>query len=169
MTEDLFDVELDFTWAHNSVVDKLELKFPKGIAIAGTPGTAPEDSSVDHHWKDVIGVRLGGDYVVLPGRLALRAGGFFESQGQDDEYLNIDFHLGHRIGVGGGGTVRLGPVDVSVAYQHTFFGALDNGGRGALKAISGDITSKFRSRQAINGGRLETSLNEFGLAGTVRF
>lgn len=172
MTEDLFDVELDFTWAHNSVVDNLQLRFKPRTPIAlgsGTFSSAPENSDVAHNWKDVIGVRLGGDYVVLPGRLALRAGGFFESKGQDDEYLNVDFHLGHRIGVGGGATVRLGPVDVSLAYQHTFFGALDNGGRGALLAISGDKASDFRSRQAVNGGRLETSLNEFGLAGTVRF
>ena len=58
---------------------------------------------------------------------------------------------------------------MSAAYQHTFFGALDNGGKGALKAISGDKSTDYRSRQSVNGGRLESSLNEFGLAGTVRF
>lgn len=169
LTDDLFDAELDFTYAHNSVVKDLELYFPSGIKINGTPGYAPTDSSVAHHWNDVVGVRLGGDFVVLPGRLALRVGGFYESQGQDDEYLNIDFHLGSRVGVGGGGTVRLGPVDVSIAYQHTFFGELNNGGKGALKGISGDLTTGNRTQQAVNGGSLRTSLNEAGLAGTLHF
>lgn len=169
LSQDLFDAELDFTYAHNSVLEDLELSFPAGIAINGTPGEAPADANVAHHWKDVFGVRLGGEYVVLPGRLALRAGGFFETKGQDDEYLNIDFHLGTRVGVGGGGTVRLGPVDVSLAYQHTFFGELDNKGKGALKAISGDKDNANRSRQSVNGGSLRTSLNEIGLAGTFHW
>ena len=94
---------------------------------------------------------------------------FFESQGQGEEYLNLDFHLGPRFGVGGGGTVRLGPVDVSVAYQHTFFGELSNGGKGDLLAISGDMSTANRSRQAVNGGSLRSSLNEVGLAGTFHF
>jgi long-chain fatty acid transport protein len=173
MTDDLFDVEMDFTYAHNSVVDDLELHFQPGIKINGTPGEAPADSSVTHNWKDVFGVRLGGDFVAIPGKLAVRAGGFFESKGQDDEYLNIDFDMGMRVGVGGGATVRLGPVDVSLAYQHTFFGDLDNGGKGALKAISGDqapdLQPPNRSRQSVNGGKLTTSLNEVGLAGTFHF
>lgn len=169
LSEDLFDVELDFTWAHNSVVDNLELRFKPGVAIKGTPGYAPENADVAHEWRDVFGVRLGGDFVVLPGRLAVRAGAFYESKGQDDKYLNVDFHLGHRIGVAGGATVRLGPVDLAAAYQHTFFGTLDNGGQGLLKAISGDRASGFRSQQAVNGGKLESSLNEFGLSGTLRF
>lgn len=194
LAEDLFDVELDFTWANNSAVKDLEVTFSSGIPInfpgSGALGSVPVNSNVPHHWRDVFGVRLGGDYVVLPRRLALRAGGFFETKGQDDRYLNIDFDLAWRAGVSGGATVRLGPVDISVMYGHTFFGTLDNHGDGALHAISGDPNGPvvgdstgactdvappagskacLRSWQAINGGRLTASLNEFGLAATGRF
>ncbi|HZF55028.1 MAG TPA: outer membrane protein transport protein [Polyangiaceae bacterium] len=169
LSEDLFDVELDFTWAHNSVLKNLELSFPKGVAIKGTPGAAPEDSDVAHEWRDVVGVRLGGDYVVAPNLLAVRAGAFYETKGQDDEYLNIDFHLGSRVGLSAGATLRVWRLDLSLAYQHTFFGTLDNGGSGSLKAISGDQSSAFRSRQGINGGKLTTSLDEIGLGATFHY
>lgn len=170
LSEDVFDIELDFTWANNSAVDIVELRFEPNVPVAGTSnGFVPTNGDIPHEWKDVLGVRLGGDVVVLPGRLALRAGGFFETKGQDDEYLNLDFHMGMKAGVSGGATVRLGPVDVSAAYQHTFYGALDNGGKGAVRALSGDASTGFRSRQFVNGGRLESSLNEVALGGSVRF
>jgi hypothetical protein len=170
LSQDVFDIELDFTWANNSAVDTVEIRFQPDVPVAGTSnGFVPVNGDIPHEWKDVLGVRLGGDFVVLPGRLALRAGGFFETKGQDDEYLNLDFHMGTKGGISGGATVRVGPVDVSAAYQHTFYGALDNGGRGAVPALSGDASTGFRSRQFVNGGRLESSLNEVALGGTLRF
>ncbi len=196
LSEDLFDVELDLTWAHNSAVDAVELRFlgdpdigGQQIHVNGTPGNVPTNGDVPHEWKDVLGVRLGGDYVVLPNTLALRAGGFFETKGQDDEYLNLDFHVGSKVGLGGGATVRIGPIDVSVAYQHTFFGDIDNGGKGCVAGLSGDASPEqkdssntcgknsdgtrtygpFRTRQAVNGGKLTSSMNEVALGGTLRF
>ncbi|WP_437966441.1 hypothetical protein WMF04_43720 [Sorangium sp. So ce260] len=170
MVDDLFDVELDFTWANNSAVDAIEVRLREGIPVRGTVvGTVPPNADVPHRWRDVLGVRLGGDFVVLPNLLALRAGGFFEQKGQDDADLNLDFHLGYRVGVGAGVTARVGPVDISAAFQHTFFGALDNGGKGRIKAVSGAVPSGYRSIQSVNGGRFESSLDEFGLSGTMRF
>jgi long-chain fatty acid transport protein len=177
LTEDLFDVEFNITYANNSAMDVMEIRFRGDpsvpgarIPVKGTPAYVPTNADIPHHWKDVLGLRLGGDFVVLPARLALRAGAFFETKGQDDEWLNPDFHLGERIGVSGGGTVRVGPVDISLAYQHTFFGALDNEGKGSLKALSGAATAPDgRSYQTVNGGKLESSLNEIALGATLRF
>jgi len=169
IAEDLFDVEMDVTYAHNSVVDNLEVRFKDGIKVNGTPGTIPTNADIPHQWKDVFGVRLGGDFVAIPGFLAVRAGGFYETSGQDAAYLNPDFHNGWKAGVGGGATVRLGRVDVSLAYQHTFFETLDNGGKGLVYALSGDATTGYRSKHNVNGGSLSSSLNEVALGGTVRF
>ncbi len=178
MSEDLFDVEANFTYANNAAVKNIEVRFNPGIRINGTPGNLPENADIPHNWGDVFGVRLGGEYVVLPSRLALRAGGFYESSGQDPRYLNIDFHLSERVGLSGGASVRLGPVDVTVAYQHTFFGATDNGGRGSLYGLSGDASTAdvpnkpggaFRTYQAVNGGKLTSELNEVALGATLRF
>lgn len=170
MSEDLFDLELDLTWSNNSALDAVEVRFKEGIPVRGTDvGFVPQNADIPHGWRDVLGVRVGGDVVVLPSLLAFRAGGFYETKGQDDEYLNLDFHVGWRAGMAAGATVRLGPVDVSVAYQHTLFGSLDNGGEGAVKALSGDASTGFRSVQSVNGGRLESSLDEVALGATLRF
>lgn len=169
MTEDLFDLELDLTYANNSAMDAIEIRFDPGIKVNGTPGEVPQNGDIPHQWKDVLGFRLGADYNLLPGFLTLRAGGFFEAKGQDDEYLNLDFHMGAKGGIAGGATVRLGPIDVAAAYQHVFYGTLDNGGKGALKALSGDASTAYRSQQSVNGGSFSSQLNEIDLGATLRF
>ena len=196
MSEDLFDVEVDFTYANNSSVQNLNLGFVPGIKIQdGSPsgvGQVPTNGNIPHNWKDVVGVRLGGDFVAVPNLLSLRAGGFYETKGQDDQYLSLDFDLAQKIGVAGGATVRLGPIDLTLGYQHTFYGTLNNGGQGKIYALSGDSSGTssqngaaplcgndpknpaigpgcFRSYQPVNGGILTASLNEVGLAATARF
>ena len=170
-SQDLFDLELDLTWAHNSAVDQLTLTFNDRHQINGTPGTVPLDGSIIHNWKDVLGVRLGGEVIPVPDLLALRLGGFFESKGVDDEFLNIDFHVSERVGIsGGGGRLRFGPVAIAVSYQPTFVFDLGNGGNGQVRGLSGDATTgDFRTRQAINGGNANSSLDEVGLAVSYHF
>jgi len=170
ISQDLFDVELDLTWANNSAVEAVILRFNEGTNINGTPGQVPQNADIPHHWRDVLGIRLGADYVPIPDLLAVRLGGFFETQGVDDEYLNLDFHAGAKTGVAGGLTVRLGPVDISAAYQHTFYWTLDNEGQGKVKTVSGDATTgDFRTRQTVNGGSTTASLDEVALGATYRF
>jgi long-chain fatty acid transport protein len=169
LSQDRFDVEVDLTWAHNSSIDNIEIRFEEGIDVAGTPGTVPVNADVPHNWKDVLGVRVGSEVTVLPNLLGVRGGGFFESKGQDDEFLNLDFHMGWKLGLSLGGVVRLGPVDIDLAYQHVFFGTLDNEGDGAVKGLSGDATTGFRTQQVVNGGSFDSSLNEIALGAKVRF
>jgi long-chain fatty acid transport protein len=156
----------------------------------GCIGGVPTNGGIPHHWKDVFGVRVGGDFVVLPNMLSLRAGGFYESKGVDDAYLNLDFDEAEKVGVSGGLTFRAGPVDISAGYAHTFYGTLNNNGNGQVYGLSGDGTGAsmgacgtkpamnptptnvpgcFRSYQNVNGGILTSQINEFGLAGTVHF
>lgn len=179
MASEVFDIEVDFTWAHNSQFEALELAFGctdrtpdqchaglTDVPIVGTPGNAPRNGDIPHNWRDVFGARWGGDYNVVPDLLALRVGGFVESKGGDDAYVHPDFAQGMRGGVGGGLTVRLSFVDLSAAYQHTFYTTQDNGGAGAIRAISGDLTTDNRSRQVVNGGKLTANLNEIALGAT---
>ncbi|MEM1028823.1 MAG: hypothetical protein AAGN82_00645 [Myxococcota bacterium] len=169
-SQDLFDVEVDLTWAHNSQIDQVEILLDEAFNINGTTGRVPQDASVPHPYRDVFGVRLGGEYVPIPDLLALRLGGFFESRGVSAEDVYIDFHLGERVGVAGGVAARLGAVDIALSYQHTFFLPLDNGGRGRNFALSGGSDrGDDRSLQAINGGRATSSLNEVGLGVTYHY
>ena len=67
--------------------------------------------------KDQFTVRAGAEYNVLPGILALRAGGSYELRGQDPESLNVLGYMLSRIGIHGGLTVRVaGKTDLSIGY-----------------------------------------------------
>lgn len=171
LSQDLFDAELDFTWANNSSVDKLALAFPAGIQVNGTVQGAnlPTNGDIPHNWKDVFGVRLGGDFNVIPNMLALRAGGWLETKGQDNEHLALDFDVAEKFGVAGGVTFRLGPIDTHAGFQHTFYGTIDNKGKGVIQGLSGEVDAGNRTRQAVNGGKLTNYMNEFGLAGLLHF
>ncbi|MEZ4308108.1 MAG: hypothetical protein R3F14_08695 [Polyangiaceae bacterium] len=178
MSEDLFDVEANFTYANNSSVQNLEVRFNPGIIINGTQGgTLPANADIPHNWKDVFGVRVGGEAVILPSLLSARAGFFYESKGQDDAYLQLDFHNGEKVGLSGGASVRVWRLDISASYQHTFFGTLDNGGKGSLYGLSGDGATEenpgpggpARTFQAVNGGKLESDMNEVAVGVTGRW
>jgi long-subunit fatty acid transport protein len=190
LSQDVFDVEVDFTWANNSAVQNINLQFNTNPVIPIEPGNlgkVPANGDIPHLWKDVVGIRVGGDVAVVPNRLSLRAGGFYETPGQNANTLNLDFDLAQKIGLSGGATLRVGMFDLSAGYQHTFYGTLNNGGNGSVYALSGDASGTsdgacgtnpanptigkgcFRSWQAVNGGSLRESLNEVGFSATVRF
>jgi long-subunit fatty acid transport protein len=172
IADDVFDLELDFSYTRNSAYDKIMLRFPadRVIEVKGTGGAVPQNNDVPLEIKgDTIGVRLGGEYVLLADRLALRAGGWWEPNVQRPEYLNVAVVASQRIGVAGGVLVRLGPVDVEAGYMHIFFEDVDNGGDGRVRAISGDSSAGNRSPYAINGGKLSQSANIVSVGAAARF
>lgn len=171
MSEDLFDVELDLTWSHTSAVKNIEIRLAEGtqLNVGGTTAPAPVNADVPRNWRDIMGVRLGGEYVVIPDLVAVRAGGFFETQGVDDAFLSLDFQQALKAGMSVGATVRLAMLDVSLGYMHTFFGTLDNAGKGQVHGLSGVESAGFRTPEVINGGRLTGRLDEVALGVTAHF
>jgi len=175
IAHDVFDIEADFTWSHNSVFENLEIRFPDNPPVnidwlAG--GIAPPNADVPHHFRDVFGLRLGADYVVIPSKLAVRAGGFFESRGQDDQYLNIDFVPAARFAATAGATFRVGDFDLMVAGSHIFPSKLDNGGHGALRGLAGSqATSPVvnRTQFFINGGSVTQRATTLAIGSTWHF
>jgi long-chain fatty acid transport protein len=145
LSQDQFDAEVDLTWANNSSLDSFQVRFPGDatgegvIPINGTGnGKLPPNADVPKKFRDVIGVRAGGDYNLVPDKLAARAGVFYETTGQDPTYQNIDFMGAARFGVAAGGTfrIRLGKeenaddedappsrasaIEISLGYGHVF-------------------------------------------------
>jgi long-chain fatty acid transport protein len=91
---------------------------PEGANLAGVP---VDDVVLPHNWRDQIALRIGGDYNVIPGMLALRAGLSFESNGVSRGYEQLSFRPGRRFGLHAGVTYRIAHrVDVSLAYAHLF-------------------------------------------------
>ena len=161
MAQDVWDLELNVTWANDSAIDTLQIRFPGTadgtngvIPVAGTPGTVPPNADIPHNYNDVIGVRLGGDYNAVPNRLAIRAGAFFESaaapntNGQNTT-MATDFMAGNRVGLALGATLRIplkkdapptegGALEFSLGYMHMFVTDLSNdGSQGGIRALAG--------------------------------
>jgi long-subunit fatty acid transport protein len=192
IAQDLFDVEADFTWANDSAFDYLEIHFP-GTATGGgilpaNPGiagsTIPPNADVQHSFRDVFGVRVGGDYNVLPDKLAIRAGAFFETQAANSVYQNIDFDGAMRFGLALGGTLRLASAfDIMLGYGHVFFGTLSNDSQQGLPALAGTQClngqtagagcsyggQAYRTAWPVNLGTITSSINVINVGFSYKF
>ncbi len=175
MAQDVWDAELDLTWANDSAIDNLNISFPTQdgvtgtIPVNGTPGgTVPPNASVPHHYNDVFGVRLGGDYNAIPNKLAIRAGAFFESEAApstngQNVYMATDFMSGARVGLSLGATLRIplkkdlpptqgGAIELSLGYMHMFVTDLNNDGtQGGIRALAGTSCISGTPTQGANG------------------
>lgn len=165
MLAERWDVELDAIYYFTSVYDRaqfttnnaeLQLRTvdPDGVlgSIPGSPGDCTErDASnncvgkrlvkTDYHGKDQITLRLGGDYNVLPGLLALRAGVSYETRGSDPSDLNVLNYMLSRVGMHGGLTVRVAnKTDISFGYAHFLHENV------ALQVFDGEGTSRLPLR-----------------------
>ena len=172
LADDVFDIELDLSYTRNSAYDRIQLRFPASpvIEVKGVGGTVPQNADVPLAIKgDTVGVRLGGEYVILPARLAVRAGAWYEPDVQRPEYLNVAVVASQRIGVALGGVVRLGPIDVEAGYMHVFFDEVDNNGDGRVRAVSGIVSDGNRSRYGINGGKVTQRANIVSVGAVARF
>ncbi|MCS6898786.1 MAG: outer membrane protein transport protein [Myxococcales bacterium] len=171
LQDEVFDVEFDFEYARDSQFKTLGVRFEQPeikLNIQGIEVALPTDASVPHNWKDSFGLRLGGDYVVLPNKFALRAGAWYQSAFVEAKDMHLDFIGAQRLGLTAGGTFRAGPVDLQMGYGHIFFKTLDNGGQGQLKAITGSAPN-FRSDIPVNGGRIKAKADIVSLGLVARW
>jgi long-subunit fatty acid transport protein len=116
---EVFDVELDVeytTWSrvkHFTVDTHGMTAKADGIA---DPITV-KSMLIEKRWKDTLAVKLGGDYVVVPNRFVLRAGGFMETALAPPAYASVDFSTAAQYGGSAGATLRiLDDLDISLAY-----------------------------------------------------
>jgi long-subunit fatty acid transport protein len=112
-----FDVELDIEYVTWSRVQRFTID-ASGLEADYGPNRVPlKPISIEKHWRDTVAVRLGGDYEAMPGRLALRAGAYFESAVADPAYANVDFPGAAQYGGAVGASVFLSRFEVVAAYM----------------------------------------------------
>jgi long-chain fatty acid transport protein len=205
MLTDVFDVEADLTYANNSAANAIEIRFPGDgngngvLPVSGIPGsTLPPNADAPTGYRDVFGVRVGGDYNVLPDRLAIRAGGFYQSRGQDKQYQNVEFAAAQNFGLAIGGTYRIrfggysednektNALELSLGYGHVFYSDQDNnnpqaeGFRGLAgtacnpaSTIAGntcpDGQQKYRMNWPVNLGTITNQINVINVGVSYRF
>jgi long-chain fatty acid transport protein len=166
MNYELFDVELDFVYELNARVDAFRVDLGPNpmldVPFAGGPAPLPSPLRLEHRWRNQWGLRLGGDLNVIPGKLAVRLGAHYESSGVDPRYAQLDFVPGQRVGLHAGATLRLGRLDLSLAYLHIF--------QADIVTTDGDFRQiALGTGVAVNNGTISGSWDAFSLGATYHF
>jgi long-chain fatty acid transport protein len=202
MLQDVFDIEADLTWANDSAMDSLSIRFPGSLPINlgnGFTSVIPPNADVPLHYSDVAGVRVGGDWNILPDELAARAGGFYQTPsqiGSNVQYQNLAFANGSQLGLALGATYRFhffgsrgGAIELSAGFEHVFLSTESYDGPGGIYGLtgtacnlsenSGTISSaasscpnghpKYRTDWAVNLGTITNSINVINAGVGYRF
>lgn len=178
MRDDVFDVELTGIYERSSAFRTLRLEnsgqINVGTAANPTPVDVP-DAEVPHQWRDVWGVRAGGDYNFVPGVLAARAGVSFETGAQSTRFAHLDIPAYDSLGLHVGGSFRWRWLTVSLAYAHFFMADLV-ASDGELRALGteGPVTDAQCQMAgpgacAVNRGTYSAALDTLSLGLTGRF
>ncbi len=168
LRDDLYDLELDLTWANNGSAEATEIRFPEGIFVANL-GTVPTNADRPTGWRDSFGARLGMQYNAIRNRMGLRTGTWVESNATKEEYLSVTGVPALRGGVAVGMVLRIQGVDLETGYQHIWNAGLDNEGNGKQRAIAASGSPDSRSHHAVNGGSVTQHANVFSLGAVARF
>jgi hypothetical protein len=128
LRSDAWDIELDVAYTANRSLsansvqfgEDFTLEFRRANAVPQMPLTLDKDDlgqlNVQRNLRDVVVVRLGASVNLVPGRLQLSAGGFFQSRGAEAAYASVANYGFARIGLGLGLLVRLGAIDLLASY-----------------------------------------------------
>lgn len=137
MSDDVFDVEANFVYEGTSNLSETTLVNSGSIATApngGSPVPAPQRIAIRSALSNAMGVRLGADYNVIPGRLTVRAGFSYETAGVSPELAQIHLPAYAGVSVHGGLTFRWRWLDVTAGYGHIFY--FDNDATRGTRAVT---------------------------------
>jgi long-chain fatty acid transport protein len=181
MENERWDIEIDGYWVNTGHVDDYTLTLydldpdaPVVPAVAfssdpnaNAPSGLPPVARLPHEWNDTFGVRVGGDYVIIPGMLAARAGVAYETRGVPVENMNLDYWPVSKLAVHVGATYRIGLFDLTVAYAHIFNETIDVAvGEGNLREVTAITPDQAL---VVNEGRYTSSIDVISLQGNYRF
>jgi hypothetical protein len=182
LSKEQWDIELDFLVWGNKRVDQYFVDLPDDATILNGLAQLPDSLPIVHNWRNQYIVRLGGDYNVMPGHLAVRGGFSYESDGVKDGFEQLDFTPFQRFGIHAGITGRVGRLDLSIGYTHLFMQSIDNVGSACVgdpATFPDDARCLLRplgsqepasSDPAIsNAGRITTSYNILALEAAYTF
>lgn len=133
LVNELWDVEADASFTANqsstsgarvNVAKDFTLEFRRADGSPQMPlkvaQSQIDDINVERHTRDVMTVRLGGSFNVLPGKLQVSAGCFYQTRGVDPSYASIDSFGFQRVGLSLGLLFRAGRFDLMAAFAHVF-------------------------------------------------
>lgn len=184
MTDDVFDVEADFTYEGTSSLGVTTLR-NSGIirADAAFERPAPPSLALNSFLGDVYGFRIGGDYNIIPGTLAIRLGASYETRGLAPNTAVVHLPAYGGASVHAGLSFRRGPITINVGFGHFFFQELDaSQSRGIIVTAgnptvagspqldpNGCTTMQGQGACTINRGTFQGYLTNGSIGATYRF
>ena len=114
---EIFDLELDVEYEKWSTVQQFTLDTHGLSAAFQGANVMLGQIAIAKHWSDTLAVRLGGDFVVVPGRVVVRGGAFYETAVAPASHANVDFAGGQMLGGSLGSLFGFGRFEVAIAYQ----------------------------------------------------
>jgi len=146
MSSERWDLEVDVVYEKSSVVDNLTVDI-QDLAPSQTGDPVINTSvNIGHHWQDQLSIRVGGDWNVAPGTLALRGGFSYETSGftgiasKTSKGGTIDFMPGQRFGLHLGGTWRIPGIrgqrfELSGAFSYFWMTTHNNANGGTEQVV----------------------------------
>jgi hypothetical protein len=179
LSTERFDVELDVAYTFSSRVEAMRATLPATTITVPSPAPLfvqnirldlPTEQTLPQRWKDQVGVRLGGDLNVLPGRLSMRAGVQYESSGIRSGYEQLLYAPTRAFGLSCGATVRvLKQLDASLAYTHYFLQTRQVSPAAAQLRVQTSGQPRESDAVLVNAGTFSQSLDALALELTTRF
>jgi long-chain fatty acid transport protein len=114
---ELFDVEVDVDYETWSRVRNFVLATNGLVANFMNQSVNIGDINIAKNWNDTVAIKLGGDYALMPDKLTLRGGVYYETAVANAAYANVDFPGGQEIGATVGASVFFGKVELAAAYE----------------------------------------------------
>ena len=171
----LFDLELDAiyeAWSWLEGTDHtLTLKNPPPLVNRGEPLAL----NLPHHYRDTIGLRLGGSlYIPLAtdAGVTMRMGGFYDSSASADADLRLDFDTLAKLGItsGLGFSMRGVEFNLAYAYQHSLPRTVSDGALQIIDGTTGQpVLINDKSVPAVNNGTFSGSSHVASVGLTLRF
>lgn len=112
-----FDLELNVGYESWSRVDRLTVATNGLTAFLMGQNLPLGTIAIDKRWRDTLSVHLGGDVIVVPGRVTLRAGVVHESAVAPRRMTAVDFVSGRQFGGAVGASVFAGRLEIAAAYE----------------------------------------------------
>ena len=115
------DLELAVVYEQWSVHDKLTLKSDKfTYSILGSKPEPLGELIIQREWQDSFSVRAGAQYAILPDRLFVRAGFWYETSAIPTNRTNLAGIHGERTGLAAGieGKFRTGGLEFTIAFTY---------------------------------------------------
>jgi len=112
--------EVGFVWEGWSVLKNVDV-LPQDIVIKSDVGEKKlGDIHLVHNLVDAWSARIGGDYVVIPDLLTVRAGYLYETSAIETKDVAVDFANWGRHALSVGASVKLFGATLDLAYAHHF-------------------------------------------------